>query len=210
MAQGRKTVRQGGATAFAAEVVTRIRHRRARKIRGIAIGPADHLDDVGVEEIGRIGNRMRHGGDVRPAAGQLAHGGKDHRRIDQRFVTLHIDDDRVVAPATLGDHFGQAVGTARMIAARHQRRHFVRLAGSADFGMIGGDPDFLGARLAGPFGNPHDHRPPAEIKQRLGWQTGRRVTRRNDDLEGRRAHASPASSWRASSSSITGMSSRIG
>jgi hypothetical protein len=134
----------------------------------------------------------------------------DELRFDQRFVALHIDDDGVAGPATLLHHLGQPVGTRRMVAARHQRGHSCASAAAPDFRMIGRHPDLFGTRQARAFGDTHHHRLAAEIEQRLGRQARRRVARRNNDLEGRRSLFSSAASWRASSSSMIGMSSRIG
>jgi len=154
---------------------------------------------------------MRDRGDVGAARRQLARRADDRFRFDQRLVTLDVDDDRIAMPAALRDHLGQAVGAGRMVAARHQRRHLMRLGSGPHVAMIGRHPDLFRPRQPGAFGDAHDHRLAAKVEQRLGRQAGRCVTRRNDDLEGETRHAySSGGSWRASSSSMIGMSSRIG
>ena len=173
MAIGGEKVRQGFAALFLGEVVAGIGNRRPGKIGGVAIGPANDLDHVRIEEIGRLDNRVRDRGDVGAARRQLACRLDDDLRFDQRLVALHIDDDRIAMPAKLLDDLGQPIGAGRMVAARHQRGDFVRLGGGPNFRMVGRHPDFFRSRQPGAFGDPHDHRLAAKIEQRLGRQARR-------------------------------------
>ena len=63
--------RQGGFFADPRKMIARIGNWRPRKIHSIAISLADDLDDIGIEEIGRLGDRVRDGGDIRAADGEL-------------------------------------------------------------------------------------------------------------------------------------------
>ena len=84
--------------------------------------------------------------------------------VDQRFIALHIDDDRLVVPAALLDDFGQTIGAGRMVSTGQQHRMAVLLRGGEDVGMIGGNPDLLGPGKCRSFGDADDHRLAAQIE----------------------------------------------
>ena len=75
-----------------------------------ALGIEHHLDHIGIAEIGQIVNdvgRRAHAG-LRPVGQQLrdiAH----QRRVDQRFIALHIDDDFILCQAQHMAGFGEAI-----------------------------------------------------------------------------------------------------
>ena len=73
--------------------------------------------------------------------------------------------------------------------------------------MIGRHTNLFGPALQSTFGHTHHHRFASQIQQRLARQTGRSKARRHHGLE---TQHDQLSSGRASSTSMIGMSSRIG
>jgi len=133
------------------------------------------------------------------------------RGRDQRFIALNIDHDGVVRPGSLFDNFCDAVGAAGVGGFGQACLEAVFVHCIGDRMMVGGDPYLLRAALRGLFCNPDHHRLACDLQQRLAGQSGRRVTRRDHDMESEHQSraTSSALSLRASSASITGMSSSI-
>jgi hypothetical protein len=96
-----------------------------------------------------------------------------------------------------------------VVGPGHARLVPVGEHGVADARVVGGHHHTRGAGGAGAIGHAHDHGPSGEVGERLARKPARCVARRDDDGEGRHS-CSPGSSLRASSSSMTGMPSRIG
>ena len=180
----------------------------ARKIQRAAVLVQHYLDDVRVERIGHVMQRMGargHGdgrADLRGAGGQQG-------RIDQRLVALQVDDDGVGRQVQRARHFGDAVRARRMVGARHAHFHVVRGAGGADVVVVGGDDDAGGARQGRLLGHAHHHGLAAQVGQRLVGQARRGQAGRDDDDE-RHPYSTASSRVRASSAHMMGMPSRIG
>ena len=100
-------------------MIARIRNRRARKIKSVAVIAAHHFDDIGVKKVGRTVNRVRHRRDVSAALNELLRSLRDQSRVNQGLVALHIDDYRVVFPISLLRDFGEPVGSGRVIGTCH-------------------------------------------------------------------------------------------
>ena len=133
----------------------------------------------------------------------------NQRRHDEGLVALHVDDDVLVAQAELLRGLGEAIGSGSVIRARHHHGEAVLADGGGDALVVGGHVHRDRAALLCALADPHHHRLAREIGERLPRKTRRGVARRDDDGE---AHASSSSggSLRASSSSMTGMSSFTG
>ena len=82
---------------------------------------------------------MRDGRDVGPAFSQLTRRTRNQLGIDQGFVPLDIDHDRLVVPAAFMDDLRQTVGTARMIGTSQQHAQAAGLDSGMDVGMVGRD-----------------------------------------------------------------------
>ncbi|MGF6790849.1 hypothetical protein OKW27_005186 [Paraburkholderia sp. 35.1] len=108
--------------------------------------------------------------------GDAAH----ERRVDQRLVALHVDDDRVVAPAETRRHFRETVGARRMVGAREYRVEAVVSRRVEHFLRVRRDQHLLRARFARALRDAHDHRFAADVRERLVGQTRRREAGRHD------------------------------
>ena len=135
----------------------------------------------------------------------------DQRGFEQRLVALDVDDDGRVGQSELLRGLGQAVGAGRMIGARDAGDEAVRAHRGGDPVVVGGDDDALCACRLRALRDADDHRDAPDLLQRLAREAGRRVAGGDQDGEAGRAHSySAGSRRRASSSSITGMPSRMG
>ena len=83
-----------------------------------------------------------------------------------------------------------------------------RLYDASDLGVVGRDDDFGRAAALSLPRDPHDHRHAGDFRERFTGKARRRVARRDDGDE--LQTSSSGGSLRASSSSMTGMSSVIG
>ena len=177
----------------------------------------------------------RHRG-VRVCA-QLVGNLTDQRGLEQRLVALHIDHDRLVIERKLRRGFGQAIGASGMIVTGDDGIDAVLGGRGADSPIVGGDDDAPGAARSCALRDAHHHRLAGDVGKWFAGQPRRREPRGNQNREhvrtrkrsrdrGTARHAiagmnrflsgsiaysySEGSSLRASSSSITGMPSRIG
>ena len=114
----------------------------------------------------------------------LIHQGGGHARL----VTLEVDDQGLVGPATQGDDLGQAVGAAAMIGAGHDHLGAKGLAGGGDTLVVRGDQDLRRRRGLGALINMPDQGLTRDLQQGLTRQARSRVARRDDDLEGQAGH----------------------
>ena len=101
----------------------------------------------------------------------------------QRFVALHVDDYRVIRPASLFHHLGDAVRAAEMGVARQAGLVAMFMNDVGNRVMIGGDPDALCAAFRCLFGDAHHHGLACDVQQRFPVQTGRGVASRDDDVK---------------------------
>jgi hypothetical protein len=171
---------------------------------------AHHLDHIGAEEIFSRDQRMRRSGDRRLRITLQGRGhGFDQRGLEQRLIALDIDHDVGVVPMQARGHFCDPVGTAGMIPARQDGIETVSACRGYNPFVIGGHPDTVTTRASGRRCHTHDHRLPGDVGQGLSRQPRRGIARRDDDAD-RHQDSSVDPSCRASSSSITGMSSLTG
>src|SRR3954468_6524136 len=128
---------------------------------------------------------------------------------NQRLVALDIDDNLMIGKPQLPRRFGNAVGSGRMIWARHHAPVARSPHRAGDALVVGRYVDRGGAALRGPLADPDHHRPSGDVGERFSGKPARRVAGRDEDMEAQ-ATSSSGGSLRASSSSITGMPSFTG
>src|ERR1039458_6961851 len=101
--------------------------------------------------------------------------------IDQRLVALYIYDQ---FGCIGGCHFRHPVGTRAVVRARHTHRRAEAARGGGDAFIVGGDNDAGQVTgLGGAFEYMLQHRLGADSSERLAWETGRSVTRRDNRSE---------------------------
>jgi hypothetical protein len=167
------------------------RHRRARKIKRVAVEIAHHFHDVRVHDFFRAADhraqraqpnflRRRHFRNQR-----VQRGG-----INQRLVSLHVDENIRVAAGKVRRDLRHALGPAAMLAARHHRfpaegRHRV-----ADARVVGGHDTMRPIVRAcfHPLPDVLNHRLPGNRRQRLPRKPRRRIPRRDHCCYNRFAH----------------------
>ena len=145
---------------------------------------------------------------------------RDQRRVDQRLVALHVDDDVVAVQAEQRRRprrGGRCRWRGRRGSARPRRRASRRPRRRARRRRR---RPRARARARGLARDAHDHRHAADVGQRLVGQARRRQARRDEDGERharapqgaglRRGRGGASRAARASLSSITGMPSRTG
>ena len=118
-----------------------------REIRGVTIFVNLDLDDCGTPDIIHIANRL--GGRSHLRAGII-----DQRvnraiycfRIDQRLISLDIHDDLGIE---ITSNFGDAIGAARMIIARHSGFKTRSVYCLKDSSIVGGH-NYSGNGTGGP------------------------------------------------------------
>src|SRR3989338_5520589 len=142
---------------------------------------------------------------------QMFGDGADQFGRHQRLVALHIYHDGVVRPALLFHYFGDAVCAAGVGIFGQACLEAMLMHDMGNRMMVGGNPDLLCAALCGLFRNPYHHRFPGDRQQRVAGHPGGTVARRDDDMESDHQSFSTSSavSLRASSASITGISSSM-
>jgi hypothetical protein len=142
---------------------------------------------------------------------QVLCNGAYQRGRDQRFIALHIDHDGLVRPIALLDNFRDAIGAAGVGLFGQTGLEAVFMHSIGDRMVVGCDPDLLRAALRRLLRNPDHHRFTGDRQQRFAVQPGRRMACRDDNMECEHQSRSTSSalSLRASSASITGMSSSI-
>src|SRR5208282_5762811 len=109
------------------------------KIECVVVEIEHCFDDVRVHNVAGMAGESGHGGDVRGRVfKKRSDGGVDSDGIDQRLVSLNVDED--VAGLVYG-HFGDAFGSGAMIGAGHAGFTAERLHGIDDALVVGGDED---------------------------------------------------------------------
>ena len=127
---------------------------------------------------------MARGGHRRIGAlGEQARDALHQRRIEQRLVALDIHDDLVVREVEQRSRLGETIGARRVVRARHDSVESMCDDGVEDPRIVGRDDD--APRTARPrlLGDPDDHRPPADVGERLRRQPRRRVAGGNEYRE---------------------------
>ena len=234
MRHGRKAAQESRAVAVDAHVPQHVqrRHRthpvreriarpgneRAAEVQGHAARIEHDFHDVGVGEVGHVVDRVGRRRHLRIApVVEQRRDRVDERRVDQRFVALHVHDGVVaIEPQDLA-RLRQPVAARCVVLPRQHSFDSVRLACIYDRYMVGGD-NALRLRPGRLLRHAHDHRQARDIGQGLVRQARGREPRRNEDREAhqtsgvRRGNCSSSVSLRvrASCSSRIGMPSRIG
>ena len=172
-----------------AESVAGPRNGGAAEIQRIAGRIQYHLDDVRIERLRNIVDRMAGRGDGRVGlrCKQRGHA-TDQRRIEQRFVALDIDHDFVVRQTKLVGGFRETIGAGRVIGARHARGNAMGRNGITYAHIVRGHDDARCAGLARAFRNTHNHRFARDIGERLAREARRGVARRYKDRERQLRH----------------------
>jgi hypothetical protein len=102
----------------------------------------------------------------------------DHLGLDQRLVTLHVDDD---VAGELRRDFGDAVGAGAMIRPCHPGLAAERLDGPDNAFVVGGDEHAIDRpRPRRSQINVLDHRPAGDQGQRLTGEARRLEASRDD------------------------------
>ena len=194
----------------AGEGVAVPRHGGAAEIQGAAGGVAHHLDHVGVEQLVCRGHRrgQRGHGGIRVGRQQCRHLAQAARR-HERLVALEIDHHGLIRPAEQAHHLADALGTVAVVGAGQAHLGAESARGPGDAFVVGGDDHLAGTGLAGAAEDVLDEGTATHVGQGLARQPHRGMACRDHDAE---AHLTSSSGARrrASSSSITGMSSRMG
>ncbi len=120
----------------------------ARKVEAIVVEIEDGFHDVGIHDVRGSFDGSGDGGDCR---GRLfekrVYGGVHGSGIEERFVTLYVDED---VAFFMGGDFSDAFSAGAMVGARHASFAAETLDGFYDAFIVGGDNDAMGAR--GEFG----------------------------------------------------------
>ena len=203
----RQARRDSGDAAL--EPVARPGNRGAAEVEGVTAAIQRDLHDVGIAQLACASYRVASRCHGRVAVcGEIGGDAPDERGLDQRLIALHIDNDMRAGIAAPRDDFGNAIGAGGMPARGHDRLEAVAPGRVRDAPIIGGDEHFRGAAPARLLGDAHHHRLARNVRERLAREACRRVAGGNDDAE---PHTSSSGgSLRASSSSMTGISSLIG
>jgi hypothetical protein len=145
---------------------------------------ADDLDDVWIEELLHTADRMAGGGDGSVGIDrQFTRHLIDQFGLDEGFVALDIDDQDIVVPAALRNHFSDAIRAAGVVDARHDSSKAMPFDGSGHFLVVGRDQHFRCAASRGALGHSHHHRLAGNISKRLAGKPAGSIAGGNDDPE---------------------------
>jgi hypothetical protein len=107
----------------------------------------------------------------------------DHGRRQQRLIALHVDDQGIVRPPSLGGHFHDAVGTRGMVDPSQRGG----IPGTFDRPghtlVIRCDDHLAGTGRQRLLHDTDDHGSSTDLGERLSGQARRCETRRYHDLE---------------------------
>ncbi len=164
--------------------VTRVRNRRAAEIERVAGAVEDDFHDVRIGELSSVADRVAGGRHLCVAMARQRHRNlADQRRLDQRLIALHVDDDSPGPQAPARGNLCNAVGPGFMVLAGDHRCKSVSCDRLGDSRMVGCHHDVR--RAAGPraFGDVHHHGLAVEVGERLARKPGGSVARGDDDHE---------------------------
>ncbi len=114
---------------------------------------------------------MARGGDRRIRMGfQQSRHVPHQRRIQQRFVALHVHHDLVIREPQRHGRLGQPIGPRRVIGARHAGKQSLRGNGIVDARVVGRNHDARRAARKRALRDPHDHRLAGDVGERLAGQ----------------------------------------
>ena len=143
----------------------------AREIERPSGKRAYYLDHVGIEQRLDVGDGFSEGGDGCLGIVVQPHGDLiDQPRRNQRFVSLYVDQHRVVIQRQQLGNLGQPVGTGRMVGAGHDHFGTQRGQGIADAIIIGGNDHAAGRTRRSPPPYMGHHGFAGDIEQRLARQ----------------------------------------
>ena len=118
-----------------------------------------HLDDVGIERLFRVVDRVAcrcdRGIGVRA---QLLGDFADQRGFEQRLVALDVDHDRLVFELQLRGSLREPVGAGRVVGAREHSIDPVLRRGHANALVVGRHHDPVRAAGTRPLRDANDHR----------------------------------------------------
>src|SRR5712691_8589008 len=180
------------------------------------------FDDVGLEQLAHVPDGVAGGGH-----GRLRRVRKQGRyctykaRFDHRLVALDVYDQAIRRKPEALYNLRDPVSARGMVAASHYGLMAVPFYRCRDVAVVGGHVYAARAAFSRPIGDSHDHGPASNIGERLSGKPAGCESRRDNGGEGhakdlRRSPpvhsftSSSGGSFLASSSSITGISSRIG
>src|SRR6267378_2652326 len=180
------------------------------------------FDDVGIEKLARVPDRVagRGHGRFRSILKQRRHR-TYQARLDHRLIALDIDDQTVRREAEALHDLRDPVSPGRVVASRHDDPMAVPFYGGRDVAVVRRYVYVARAAFSRPLRYSHDHGPASNIGERLSGKPAGRESRRDNGGEGHAKDSrrclpvysltsSSGGSFLASSSSITGMSSRTG
>ena len=148
------------------------RNRRAREIQREPVAIDDDLGHVGIVQLGRIvdATPQRHITSI-GSSGKRRDRFVDHAGLDERFVSLDVDDE--IAGHVRGD-LRQPVRAALVIGRGHARLAAERAHRLEDALVVGRDDDGRDpCRRRGAPVDVLDHRPPADVRECLAREPGR-------------------------------------
>lgn len=110
----------------------------AGEVEGVAVAVEDDLDEIGVVELGRVGDRVGGGDHGEGGIGDEGRGeGIDEGGVDEGLVALDVNN---VGGFRVRAHgLRDAVGAARMRGRGHRNLRAEGEGGVADAGVVGGD-----------------------------------------------------------------------
>ena len=156
-----------------------MRNRRPRKVQGVAASIHDDFRDIGIGQFRRVVDAPVQRGDLHRRIDTERRDELVHRpRIEQRLVTLHVDDDVAIQR---GGDLGQTVraGLVRRFREPHPPAECVHTRRNAQ--IVGGDDDLRHNR-----GRRHtpvhvlDHRTAVDIGESFPGKTRRSVSGGDD------------------------------
>ena len=132
-------------------------NRRAGEIEAVAFEIENRFHDVGVHDVPGVADGRGDGGDL---GGGLfeegGDGGVNRSWIDERFVTLNVDED---VACLMRRDFGDAFGACAVVGASHAGFTAEGANGVDDALIVGGDDDVMDRLgLLGALVNALDHR----------------------------------------------------
>lgn len=142
------------------------------------------LDDVGVEELGRVPDGVTRGGYRRlRRIRKHRRDGADQTRLDERFIALDVYNQTFRCERETLHDLGDPIGARGMIGARHHGLESGLFHRPRDIAMVGGDVDLASAAFARTLGDTHDHGLSPQVGKRLSRKTAGGKPRRNDGDE---------------------------
>jgi len=168
----------------ARERVARKGYRRPAEVARQPGTIENDLDDVGVEELGRVPDGVTRGGYRRlRRIRKHRRDGADQTRFDERFIALDVYNQTFRCEREALHDLGDPIGARGMIGARHHGLESGLFHRPRDIAMVGGDVDLASAAFARALGDTHDHGLSPQVGKRLSGKAAGGKPRRNDGDE---------------------------